>query len=132
MVLDASGNLYVAGVTDSSDFPVTQTAFQGVLGGNTDAFILKIGAASAPAVALSPAFLQYVSQAVGSNSQPQTVLLRNMGSAALSISSITTTGDFGETDNCGERCAGSQQLHVLRCVHSHHTRVAHWYHCDSG
>jgi len=101
MVLDGSGNLYVAGITDSSDFPVTQTAFQGVLGGNTDAFILKIGAASAPAVALSPAFLQYVSQAVGSNSQPQTVLLRNMGSAALSISSITTTGDFGETDNCG-------------------------------
>ena len=101
MVLDASGNLYVAGTTDSSDFPVTQAAFQNLLGGNTDAFILKIGAASAPAVALSPAALQYASQAVGSSSQPQTVLLRNMGSSPLSISSIVTTGDFAETDNCG-------------------------------
>jgi hypothetical protein len=101
MVLDASGNLYIAGMTDSSDFPVTQSAFQSVLGGNTDAFILKMGAASAPAVALSPASLQYASQAVGSSSQLRTVLLRNMGSSPLSISSITSNGDFAETDNCG-------------------------------
>jgi len=100
MVLDATGNLYITGLTDSSDFPVTQAAFQSVLGGNTDAFILKMGAASAPAVALSPASLQYASQPVSSSSQPQTVLLRNMGSSQLSISSITTTGDFAETDSC--------------------------------
>jgi hypothetical protein len=100
MVLDATGNLYITGLTDSSDFPVTQSAFQSGLGGNTDAFILKMGAASAPAVALSPASLQYASQAVGSSSQPQTVLLRNMGSSQLAISSITTTGDFAETDSC--------------------------------
>jgi len=101
MALDASGNLYIAGTTDSSDFPVTQAAFEGVLGGNTDTFIVKIAAASMPAVALSPASLQYASQTVGSSSQPQTVLLRDMGSAPLSISSISTTGDFAETDNCG-------------------------------
>jgi hypothetical protein len=101
MALDATGNLYITGLTDSSDFPVTQSAFQSVLGGNTDAFILKMGTASAPAVALSPASLQYASQAVGSSSQPQTVLLRNMGSSPLSISSITSRGDFAETDNCG-------------------------------
>jgi Beta-propeller repeat/Abnormal spindle-like microcephaly-assoc'd, ASPM-SPD-2-Hydin len=100
MVLDATGNLYITGLTDSSDFPVTQSAFQSVLGGNTDAFILKMGAASAPAVALSPASLQYASQAVGSSSQSQTVLLRDMGSSPLSISSITTIGDFAETDSC--------------------------------
>ncbi len=101
MVLDASGNVYVAGVTDSSDFPVTQPAFQSVLGGHTDAFILKIGAAFAPAVALNPASLQFSSQMVGSSSQPQTVLMRNMGSSPLSISTLATTGDFAETDNCG-------------------------------
>ena len=101
MVLDATGNLYITGMTGSSDFPVTQSAFQSVLGGNTDAFILKMGVASAPAVALSPASLLYASQAVGSSSQPQTVLLRDMGSSPLSISSITSSGDFAETDNCG-------------------------------
>jgi hypothetical protein len=107
MVLDASGNLYIAGMTNSSDFPVTQAAFQSLLGGGTDAFVVKIAPTSAPAVALSPAFLQYASQAIGSSSQSQTVLLRNMGSASLSISSITTTGDFAETDNCGSSVPGA-------------------------
>lgn len=107
IALDASGNLYVAGMTDSSDFPVTQSAFQSMLGGNIDAFILKIGAGSAPAVSLSPGFLQYASQTVGSSSQAQTVLLRNMGSAALSISSISITGDFAETDDCGTSVSGA-------------------------
>jgi len=101
MVLDANGNLYVAGMTDSTDFPVMQPAFQSLLAGSTNGFIVKIGPASAPAVALSPDSLQYASQTIGSSSQPQTVLLRNMGSASLSISSITTSGDFAETDNCG-------------------------------
>src|SRR5208283_1617820 len=64
-------------------------------------FVAKIGANSAPAVSLNPYMLQYSSQAVGTSSSPQTVLLRNMGSSPLAISSITTTGDFAETDNCG-------------------------------
>ena len=64
-------------------------------------FVLKIGADSAPSVAFSPATLQYASQTVDTSSEPQLTLLRNMGSAALSISSISVTGDFAETDDCG-------------------------------
>jgi hypothetical protein len=101
IALDSTGNLYIAGSTDSTDFPVTQGAFQSVLGGGTDAFLLKIGSNSAPAVALSPSQLEYAVQTVGSTSAAQTVLLRNMGSSALSISSITTSGDFAQTDDCG-------------------------------
>jgi len=101
MALDASGNLYVAGMTNSSDFPMTQATFQSVFAGNTDAFILKIGPVSAPAVSYSPASLQYDNQAVSTSSQPQTVLLRNMGSSPLSISSISVSSGFLETDTCG-------------------------------
>lgn len=103
IALDANGNIYVVGSTDSADFPVTQGAFQNVLGGGTDAFVMKIGSNSAPAVSLSPSALQYASVQVGSTSSAQTVLLRNMGSSALSISSIATSGDFAETNNCGTR-----------------------------
>lgn len=101
MALDSNGNIYLTGSTNSADFPTTQSAFQTVAGGNADAFIAKIGPASAPAVSLSPYSLQYASLAVGSSSQPQTVLLRNMGSSPLTISSITASGDFSESDDCG-------------------------------
>ena len=101
IALDSDGNLYIAGSTNSTDFPVTQGAFQGGLAGNPNAFLLKIGPNSAPSVTLSPSLLQYSVQAIGSTSQSQTVLLRNMGSSPLTISSITTSENFAETNNCG-------------------------------
>jgi Abnormal spindle-like microcephaly-assoc'd, ASPM-SPD-2-Hydin/Beta-propeller repeat len=107
MALDANGNIYVAGSTDSADFPVTQGAFQSLLGGNTDGFVMKIDSNSAPAVSVSPNVLQYAALQVGSISPAQTVLLRNMGSSPLSISLITTTGDFAETNSCGTSVAAA-------------------------
>ena len=114
MALDTNGNVYIAGSTDSTDFPTTPGAFQTVSGGNTDAFIAKIATASAPSVSLSPNSLQYASLSIGSTSQPQTILFRNMGSAPLTISSITVSGDFAESDNCGNSlsAAGSCTLSV--------------------
>ncbi|MGC2369212.1 MAG: choice-of-anchor D domain-containing protein, partial [Candidatus Sulfotelmatobacter sp.] len=52
-------------------------------------------------VSLSPSSLQYAAQSVGATSPAQTVLLRNMGSSPLAISSITPNGDFAESDTCG-------------------------------
>ena len=107
LALDANGNIYVTGTTDSTDFPMTQGALQSVFGGNTDAFIAKIGAQSGAAVVLSPSSLQFADQAVSSTSAPQTVVLRNFGSAALSISSIAASSDFTETDDCGGSVAAT-------------------------
>ncbi len=102
LTLDPGGNAFVLGMTDSSDFPTTQSSAQGVYGGGgLDAFVMKVGPNSAPAVSISPESVQFGTQDVGSSSQPQLALLRNMGSSALSISSISTTGDFTESDNCG-------------------------------
>jgi hypothetical protein len=53
VALDANGNVYLAGATRSSNFPVTASAFQSTYGGNTDAFILKLNPAGAGAFALS-------------------------------------------------------------------------------
>jgi archaellum component FlaF (FlaF/FlaG flagellin family) len=101
LAVDSTGALYVAGSTDSRDFPVTQNAFQNLLGGNTDAFVAKIGPASAPSVALTPYLLEFAAQPLGSTSPIQEVLLRNMGSVPLAISSITVTGAFAQTNICG-------------------------------
>jgi len=112
--VDPSGDLYIAGSTDSTDFPVTQGVFQDMAGGNTDAFVLKIGPGSAPSVSMSPDSLQFTAQNLGATSQLQTILLRNMGSSSLSISSITSNGDFAETNDCatGVAAAGSCMLSV--------------------
>jgi hypothetical protein len=116
MALDSAGNLYLTGTTDSSDFPTTPAGFQLQLGGNTDAFIMKISDSSipSPTVSLNPYALEYSSQSIGTTSQAQQVLLRNMSSSPLTVASISTTGDFAETDNCGTSvpAAGSCSLSV--------------------
>ena len=42
IALDASGNAYVTGRTDSTDFPTTTAAFDRTFGGGVDAFALKL------------------------------------------------------------------------------------------
>jgi hypothetical protein len=44
IAVDASGNAYVTGVTDSTNFPVTAGAFQTTHGGLLDAFVAKLNA----------------------------------------------------------------------------------------
>jgi len=106
LALDSKGAAYVTGETQSIDFPVTQSAFQTALGGQTDTFVSKIDpTTNAPAVAMAPFSLQFGSQNIGSTSTGQTTVLRNMGSAALTISSKTIGTDFAETDDCAATVA---------------------------
>ena len=56
---------------------------------------------AAPVVSLSPASLTFPAQAVGTSSSAQSVTLKNTGSATLSITSITASGDFSQTNTCG-------------------------------
>ena len=50
--------------------------------------------------AVNPASLTFATQSDGSTSSAQTITVTNTGGIALSVSSIATTGDFSETDNC--------------------------------
>jgi hypothetical protein len=105
MVLDATGSIYIAGYTNSTFFPVTQSAFQSSWGGQIDAFVLKVGPAAASAVTIGPSLLQFSTLTVGVASPPRSTILRNMGTAALTINTKTITGDFTETDDCGTSVA---------------------------
>lgn len=113
--VDGSGNIYAAGVAWSTalsshilpPLPVFN-ALQAVPGSglpcvncvSSAAFILKILPTDAPAAALNPALLSFPAQAVGTSSTPQTVTIFDIGSAALSISNATVTGDFSIQNNC--------------------------------
>lgn len=100
MTLDSATNVYLTGFTNSTDFPVGQGAFQNQLAGNIDAYVMKVGAGSAPMVALGPSAIQFSSLRVGSTSQAQQILLRDMSSGPLTVASITVQGDYAENNNC--------------------------------
>ena len=57
------------------------------------------GVGSAPAVTLAPTSLKFTAL-TGSTSTAKTVKLTNSGVGPLTISSITASGDYGESDNC--------------------------------
>jgi hypothetical protein len=64
-----------------------------------------VGVGAGPAVTLSPTSLTFATQLVGTSSAPQNVTLTNTGSGTLSITSIATTGDFSQTNNCAATIA---------------------------
>jgi hypothetical protein len=105
IAVDASGNAYATGITDSG-FPVTPGAFQtgfggGVYGGPWDAFVAKISPADAPGIAVSPGSLNFGVETVGVTSPSQPVALLDTGSQPLDITSIVASGDFAvQTQGC--------------------------------
>jgi hypothetical protein len=66
-------------------------------------------------VTASPASLTFGSQAVGTTSSAQTVVLTNTGANPLLITSITTSGDFAETDSETAKCLGQTVMSGASC-----------------
>jgi Abnormal spindle-like microcephaly-assoc'd, ASPM-SPD-2-Hydin len=58
------------------------------------------GGGSQPAVTLAPTSLAFPKTLLGTSSKPKTVKLTNSGNANLLISSIASSGDFTQTNNC--------------------------------
>jgi hypothetical protein len=105
IAVDASGNAYVTGGTQSTDFP-TVNPFQTASGGNGDAFVAKLGPANASAVSLAPSPLNFLGQVVNTTSSSQTLVLQNVGSSTLNISNTSisgaNSGDFAiAVSTCG-------------------------------
>jgi hypothetical protein len=99
VAVDAAGNFYVMGWTNSSNFPTIPGAFQTTYGGNGDAFVTEISPV-APGLLLTPPTLTFTPQAVGSTSVAQQVRLTDTGTKALDISGIAASGDFAQTNDC--------------------------------
>ena len=59
------------------------------------------GTGLGPGATLDPSVLTFASETVGTASAAQVTTLTNTGNAPLSISGISATGDFAETNTCG-------------------------------
>jgi len=117
IALDINTNAYVVGTTDSANFPAIALAYQGQSGntnGLGNAFISMVSHSNLAGVGLTPQRLdfgnvqEYTTENVTALDVPATVTLTNAGTVPLQVSSVTTTGDFAETDDCvGTIPAGS-------------------------
>ncbi len=80
-------------VTINSDLPETPDVL--VLGGFADVLTLYP----------ESGFMYFGNDSIGTTSAPRTATLINTGATAVSITSIQTTGDFAQTNNCGTSLA---------------------------
>jgi hypothetical protein len=102
IAVDAAGNAYVAGATLSTNFP-TAKALDSALGGTTDAFVAKI---PSPSVRLSGVKRNFPVQLLGTTSAASQVTVTNLLNRSLTVSGITASGDFAQTNTCGSSLAG--------------------------
>ncbi len=65
------------------------------------------GTSTAPVIALSATSLAFGNQTVNTTSGPKTFTISNNGNAPLTISSIVSSGDFAQTNNCSTVAAGA-------------------------
>jgi hypothetical protein len=63
-------------------------------------FFITIAPAQ-PVVSLSPPTVNLGNEVINATSMSKAVTLSNTGTATLTLTSITPSGDFGESDNCG-------------------------------
>jgi hypothetical protein len=107
IALDPSGVPYVTGSTASTNFPAIAGAYQASLAGVAgNTFVVKIDPAAKPGIAIVPAGISFGNQPLSVRSAARTVSIINAGSAPLTITDITASGDFLETDNCLGTIAG--------------------------
>ena len=71
------------------------------------------GTGVTPVAALLPASLAFGQQAINTTSVAQALVLSNTGTAALDITSIGTTGDFGQTNACGTSLAAGANCAIV-------------------
>lgn len=74
--------------------------------------VALVGAGGGAAASLSPASLDFGSQAVGSTSAAQAITLSNTGDDVMGITGIASSGDFAETNTCGSTLAAGANCSI--------------------
>ncbi|MEU1166604.1 choice-of-anchor D domain-containing protein, partial [Streptomyces sp. NPDC005921] len=77
-------------------------------GGITDTVALSgTGTAPGPVLSTDPASLSFAATVVGSSATAQTVKVTNSGTTSATVSGVSATGDFSQTNNCATLAVGA-------------------------
>jgi len=100
VAVDPSGNAYITGYTGSTLFP-TLNPLQPANGGGSDAFVAKF-LPGPLGLSVYPAIVSFSKKGVGISGFPRQVTLANPTNMPIAVTSIVPTGDFSQTNNCGD------------------------------
>ncbi|MGA2076311.1 MAG: choice-of-anchor D domain-containing protein [Terriglobia bacterium] len=89
-------------ITDNSNY---------VPGGTIQTVNLS-GTGAGPVVSLSTTALSFAAQTVSSQSAPQTITLTNAGNGTLTTLKFARTGDFAQTNTCGDSVAAGSSCTI--------------------
>ncbi|HUI42336.1 MAG TPA: FG-GAP-like repeat-containing protein, partial [Terriglobia bacterium] len=81
-------------------------------GGTSASVFLEQGSGGQPTAVLSPTSLKFPLTVVSKSSAPLPVTLSNTGTATLTISSISPSSEFTETNNCGSSLAAGSSCTI--------------------
>jgi alpha-1,3-glucanase-like protein/F5/8 type C domain-containing protein/pectate lyase-like protein/ASPM-SPD-2-Hydin domain-containing protein len=105
----STGNTVTISLPSGSTARYVQLSFTGNTGWSaaqlSEFEVFPGGGSSGSALSASPSSLSFGSVAVGSTSSAQTVTVSNPGSTAASVSSVSASGPFSQTNTCGSSIA---------------------------
>ncbi|HVG92415.1 MAG TPA: choice-of-anchor D domain-containing protein, partial [Alphaproteobacteria bacterium] len=103
----AAGKSCTIDISFTPTAPGTRTGSLSAISNDTGSpvTISLSGFGGAPIVNLSVPSLTFSSQLVGTTSSGQPVILSNLGDEPLTITNLTASGDFGQSNDCGSSVA---------------------------
>jgi hypothetical protein len=105
----AAGNTVTVSLPSPATARYVQLSFTGNTGWTaaqlSEFEVFPGGGTNGTALTASPSGLSFGSEAVGSTSGAQTVTVNNPGSSAVSVTSVSASGPFGQTSTCGSSIA---------------------------
>ena len=108
LILNSSGDIFIGGRTQGTNYPATPGAFQTAHTSNGGLFNAVAGEISPTAgvgLALGPASLVFGNQLVNTTSPAQTMTVLAAGSDPLTITHVTVSTGFSVANGCGSSVA---------------------------
>ena len=103
---------FTPGASGTRSGTITITDNSGGVANSTQTVSVSGTGTGTPLASLNQTALTFPSQTVGTTSTAMTVSLTNGGTGPLSIASIATSGNFGQTNNCGTSVAASSSCTI--------------------
>ena len=107
VALDRFANAYMVAETFSTDYPSVRALQPLYGGGGFDGVVTKVALGPTAVLDSSSSRIDFEPQLVGTRSDPQSVLLTNIGGGELVVESVEASGEFKASSDCATLAPGA-------------------------